>query len=468
MVAESTCRRRLHPVLILTFRIVEVTKRRVGGVQNVMIWRQTVGVGPETVIESVVSEGGALIVRVRPRRGAPLRCGRCQQRAPFLDGGEGRRRWRALDSGIQQVFLEAEAPRVLCPEHGATVAAVVWARHKARHTYQFEQTVTWLARYCAKSMVAFLFRVAWETIGAIITRVMSDVDALGADRFDNLRRIGIDEVSYQKGHKYLTVVVNHANGQLLWVGKGRTKKTLGAFFAALGEERCARIALVSADGADWIADMVGLNCPNAKLCLDPYHAVSWITDSLDAVRRRVGAEARATKDADALEMINNSRWAVMKNPEKLTDKQKRKLADIQKVNNPLYRGWLLKEQFRQIFAPGGAERIQSLDEWLVWASHSRIPEFVKAARKVRPYYEDLCATLTHGLSNAIVEGLNSRVRLIIAIARGFRSVEALMALMQLHLGVYQPTLPGRARPGAAAQPPKRHPSAHHTRLRPAT
>jgi transposase len=433
-----------------------------------MVWRRMLGLGPETVVEKIVSEGEALVARVRPRRGAPLRCGRCKRRAPYLDAGEGRRRWRALDAGSRQVFLEAEAPRVSCPEHGATVAAVAWARHKARHTFQFEQMVTWLARYCAKSMVAFLFRIAWETIGAIITRVMSDVDALGADRFDNVRRIGIDEVSYQKGHKYLMVVVNHANGRLLWVGKGRTKKTMGEFFAALGEERCARIALVSADGADWIADMVGLNCPNAKLCLDPFHAVAWVTDALDAVRRRVAAEARAAKDVTLLEMVSNSRWAVLKNPARLTAKQKRKLADIQKVNNPLYRGWLLKEQFRQIFAPGGAERIQALDEWLVWASHSRIPEFVKVARKIRPYYEDLAATLTYGLSNAIVEGLNSRVRLLIAIARGFRSVEALMALMQLHLGIYQPTLPGRARPGAAAPPPNRPAAANYPRSLPAT
>lgn len=418
-----------------------------------MVWRRVLGVGPETVVERVVCEGGdVLVVRVRPRRGAPLRCGRCGLRAPYFDAGDGRRRWRALDSGAQRVFVEAEAPRVACAVHAVTVAAVAWARHKARHTYQFEQTVTWLARYCAKSMVAFLFRIAWETIGAIVARAMSDVDALGADRFDNVRRIGIDEVSYQKGHKYLIVVVNHANGRLLWVGKGRTKKTLGAFFAALGEQRCARIALVSADGADWIADMVGLNCPNAKLCLDPFHAVAWVTEALDALRRRVAAEARTAKDVAMLEMVNNSRWAVLKNPNRLSDKQKRKLADIQKVNNPLYRGWLLKEQFRQIFAPGGAERIQALDEWLLWASHSRIPEFVKLARKIRPYYDDLTATLTHNLSNGRVEGLNSRVRLLIAIARGFRSPDALIALMHLHLGVYQPTLPGRTRPGPAAPP----------------
>jgi transposase len=332
---------------------------------------------------------------------------------------------------------------VNCPRHGPTTIAVAWARHAARHTRYFDQTVAWLARHCAKSMVATLVRIAWETVGSIITRVMADVDGLGEDRFANVRRIGIDEVSYQKGHKYLVVVVDHATGRLLWVGPGRTKKTLGQFFDALGEEGCARIALVSADGADWIADMVGLRCPNAEQCVDPFHVVAWVVKAMDEVRRRKATEARRSGDKAMAATLGESRWAVLKNPERLNPKQRNKLAEIQKLNNELYRAYLLKEQFRQVFAPGGEERIEMFDEWMVWASHCRIPEFTEAARKMRRFRDDIANTLTHRLTNAIVEGLNSRVRLIINIARGFRSVEALMALMQLHLGVYQPQLPGR-------------------------
>jgi transposase len=402
------------------------------------------GVSRDTVICKIVLEDAdSVVVRVRPRRNAVMRCGRCGRSAPGFDQGSGTRRWRALDSGSVKVYLEARAPRVNCAEHGPTVVAVAWAAHGARHTHEFDATLTWLARYCAKRAVASLFRVAWETVGSIIARVMSDVDALGPDRFDNVRRIGIDEVSYQKGHRYLIVVVNHATGQLLWVGKGRTKKTLGEFFAALGEQRCARIALVSADGADWIADMVGLNCPNAQLCLDPFHVVSWVTDALDAVRRRMVSEARRTKDQPTLDLLRHARWAVLKNPDKLLDSQRLKLAAIQQFNNPLFRAHLLKEQFRAFFAPGGEERILTLDEWLIWAARCRIPEFVQVARKIRPYRDDIANTLTHGLTNAIVEALNARVRHLINTARGFRSVDALMALMQLHLGAYQPTLPGR-------------------------
>lgn len=418
--------------------------------QDTRVWRPAFGLDRATVIEKVVFDGDeSVVARVRARRGAPGRCGRCRRRAPWYDRGHGRRRWRALDIGTLPAFIEAEAPRVNCPEHGPTVAAVAWARHNARHSHEFDQTVTWLARFYARIIVAQFMRVAWQTVGAIIARVMSDVDALGPDRFDNVRRIGIDEVAYQKGHRYLLVVVNHANGQLLWVGKGRTKRTLGEFFAALGEERCQRIALVSADGADWIADMVGLNCPNAQLCLDPFHVVSWVTEAVDKVRRRVVGDARRAKDNTVLSVLRDARWAVLKNPDRLNKQQRLKLIEIEQINNPLYRSYLLKEHFRAIFAPGGEERILAFDDWMLWASRCRIPEIVDVARRIRPYRVDIVATLTHRLSNAVVEGLNGRVRLLINIARGFRSTEALMALMHLHLGRYKPTLPGRPTPTAA-------------------
>jgi transposase len=414
-------------------------------VQDFRVWRRVLGIEGRAVIERVVSDPdtGDVVVWCRPFRAALPRCGRCGRVAVGYDRGEGRRRWRALDAGPLRVFIEADAPRVDCPEHGATVVAVPWARHRARHTYGFEDTVAWLVRHCAKSVVAVLLRVAWETVGAIIERVMASVDDRIGDRLAGVRRIGIDEVSYQKGHKYLVVVVDHATGRLLWVGDGRTKKTLAGFFDLLGEDGCARVALVSADGADWIADMVGLRCPNARLCMDPYHVVSWATKALDLVRRRVVNTTRRQQGATAAASIKDSRWALLKNPANLTERQRLKLAEIQKTNLHLYRAYLLKEQLRQVFAAGGEERIELLDAWLTWAARCQIPEFVELARKMRRYRDDIAHTLVHRLTNGPVEGLNARVRLIINIARGFRSVHALMATLRLHLGDYRPTLPGR-------------------------
>ncbi len=230
-----------------------------------------------------------------------------------------------------QVVLEADAPRVACREHGATVAEVPWARHGAGHTYVFDEQVAWLATQCSKSAVTELMRIAWRTVGAIITRVWADVDALH-DRFAGLARIGTDEISYKSGHKYLTVVVDHDTGRLVWAAPGRDKATLASFFDALGPERCAQITHVSADGADWIAAVVADRCPNAVRCADPFHVVSWATDALDEVRRQAwntarGAvnQRRAGRASGHAKALKGARYALWKNPENLTTRQQEKL-----------------------------------------------------------------------------------------------------------------------------------------------
>ena len=196
-----------------------------------------------------------------------------------------------------QVVLEADAPRVNCPTHGPTVVAVPWARHHAGHTYAFDDTVAWLAVACSKTAVCQLMRIAWRTVGAIVARVWADADAT-VDRFAGLRRIGIDEISYKRHHNYITVVVDHDSGRLIWAVAGRDNPTLNRFFDALGPARCAQITHVSADAAGWIADVVTQRCPGAIRCADPFHVVSWATRALDDERRRAWNDARVLARAE--------------------------------------------------------------------------------------------------------------------------------------------------------------------------
>jgi transposase len=342
-----------------------------------------------------------------------------------------------------RAFVEADAPRVSCPEHGVIVAWVPWARHNAGHTRAFDDQVAWLVRYTSRTTVNRFLRIAWRTVVAIVTRVTADLDAEAGDRLADVRRIGIDEISYKRGHKYLVVVVDHDTGVLLWAKEGRDKRTVGAFFDLLGDERCRRIELVSADGADWIADMVGLRCPQAKICLDPFHVVSWATDALDLVRRQVWNEARRGGQTGLARGLKDCRFALWKNPEDLTGKQQAKLSWIQHTNQRLYRAYLLKEQLRQVFAAGGPERIQLLDRWLQWAARCRIGPFVDLARRMRRYRDDIANTLTHNLSNARVESVNAKIRLLERIAYGFKKAAPLIGLAMLHLGGYEILLPGR-------------------------
>ena len=434
--------------------------------RNVRLWRGLLGVDKRTVIEDIEfaeEDGGAelVVARVRPRSGVSRRCGRCQRKAPWYDRGEGPRRWRGLDWGTVQVVLEAEAPRVNCPTHGPTVVAVPWARHHAGHTFAFDDTVAWLAVACSKTAVCELMRIAWRTVGAIVARVWADTEKT-VDRFAGLRRIGIDEISYKRHHKYLTVVVDHDSGRLVWAAPGRDTATLGRFFDALGAERCAQITHVSADAADWIADVVSQRSPTAIRCADPFHVVAWATEALDAERRRAWNDARAlarsqptwgrgrpgknTPPRPAHERackLKGARYALWKNPEDLTEHQTAKLAWIAKTDSRLYRAYLLKEGLRHVFSVKGEEGKEALDRWISWARRCRIPVFVELAGRIVRHREAIDAALDHGLSQGLIESTNTKIRLLTRIAFGFRSPEALIALAMLALGGYRPSLPGR-------------------------
>jgi len=426
------------------------------------VWRTLLGV-EKTVVEDVDLDPAAcvLVASVRPTGSARNRCGACLKRCPRYDGGAGRRRWRALDAGLIQVFLEADAPRVSCREHGVIVAAVPWARHQAGHTHHFDTQVAWLATQTSKTAVTVLMRVAWRTVGAIMTRVWADTEKLH-DPFAGLTRIGVDEISYKRGRKFLTVVVDHDSGRLVWAAPGQDKATLGRFFDALGTERSAQITHVSADGAAWIATVVAERCPNAVRCADPFHVVKWATEALDEVRRAEWAAARKharqseartvgrpAHDApprphsDRARLMMHSRYALWKNPENLTEKQQLKLAWIVQASPTLHRAYLLKEGLRLVFKMPLDEAIEALDKWISWARRCRIPSFVKLQRSIVKHRAAILAAIEHGLSNGRIESMNTKIRLITRVAFGFRSPDALIALAMLSLGGHKPVLPGR-------------------------
>jgi transposase len=396
------------------------------------------------IVESVVIEDDAVVVRVRSRERDASRCGVCGRRSPGYDGGDGVRRWRALDLGTTKAFIEGEAPRVACRRHGVVVVRVGWARHESRFTRAFEQQVAWLATHCSKTAVCELMRIGWYTVGRIIERVVADERLRQGDPLTGLTRIGIDELSFRKGQRYITVVVDHDSGRLVWAREGRDKKTVLAFFSELGAERAGGIRLVSSDLGEWITRAVMERCPQATLCLDPYHVVALATSALDEVRREVWQQARRAGDKTGARWLKGARWALWKRPERLTDRQQAKLATIEHVNRRLYRAYLLKEELRLVFHSNPDEAVALLDAWLVWARRCRIGSFVKLAKTITTNKDGIVATLTHGLSNARIEAINTTLRLICRRAYGFHSAEALIALAMLTVGGLRPSLPGRA------------------------
>ncbi len=430
--------------------------------RDVSLWRCLLGV-EKTVIERIEFDEDAelLVASVRPTKRQRGRCGVCGRRSPGYDAGAGRRRWRALDLGTVNVVLEADAPRVACREHGVVVASVPWARHDAGHTHAFDEQVAWLATQASKSTVTELMRIAWRTVGSIIGRVWADIDT-EHDRLAGLRRIGIDEISYKKGHKYLMVVVDHDQRRLVWAAPGRTSATVGEFFDLLGEDRCAQITHVSADGADFIDAIVADRCPGAVRVADPFHVVKWATEALDEVRRGAWNDARALARkepkrgrgrprADAsprpgserAKALKGARYSLWKNPENLTENQQVKLAWIAATDPKLYRAYLLKEGLRVVFTLPHDAATEALDRWISWACRCRIPAFVKLQKSIVKHRARILAAIEHNLSNGLIESTNTKIRLITRIAFGFKSAEALIALALLSLGGHRPALPGR-------------------------
>lgn len=434
------------------------------------LWAHVLGLvalGRLVVIELVEfdPEAEQIVATVRQRRQVRRRCGVCGRHSPGYDQGrsvtDGRRRWRGVDMGTIPVFVEAVVTRVRCRDHGVVACQVPWARHGSRFTRDFEDTVGWLACATSKSAICALMRIEWRTVGGIIARIHADIDSR-VDRLVGVSRIGIDEISYKRGHKYLTIVVDHDTGNLLWAAVGRDKATLDKFFALLGPQRCALITHTSADAAPWIAKSIAEHCPQAVRCADPFHVVAWATDALDELRRQAWNDARQaartepkrgrgrpTTDAPArpehqrAEALKGARYALWKNPENLTVHQQAKLAWVAKTDPRLHRGYLLKEGLRFVFQIKGDAGKQALDRWLAWAQRCRIAVFVELGRKIRRHRQEIDASLEHGLSNALIESTNTKIRVLTRMAYGFKSPEALIALAMLSLGGHRPNLPGR-------------------------
>jgi transposase len=440
------------------------TWQQENGVAVLSLWRGLLGL-EHTAIENVRRDranGDVLVIDVRPMARRRGRCGRCRRRSASYDNGRGRRRWRTLDQGTTLTYLEADAPRVRCPAHGVVVAHVPWAAHGAGHTHTFDQQVAWLATKTSKQAATALMRIAWRSVGAIITRVWDAAEAAAAtDGLDGLQRIGIDEIAYRRNMKYLTVVVDHDTGNLVWAGEGRSRATLARFFDQLGPDRAAQISHVSADGAGYIEQEVTARCPAAVIGIDPFHVVKWTNDALARVRIDAWQHARALARHDPTALagwarrsqwlpgrdlargLKGARFALSKNPENLTERQHAKLAWIATADPRLYRGYLLKEALRLIFQMPPEQAARELDRWLAWARRSRIPAFIDLARKISSYRDRILASIQHQLSNGLVEAVNTKIRLLTRVAFGFHDPEALIALAMLSLGRHRPALPGR-------------------------
>lgn len=396
---------------------------------------------PAVWVRDAAVVDGELRVTVRLRR-RRLRCPQCPYETRHrYDRREVDSSWRHLDMGGRICRLVMRRRRLHCPEHGVLAEAVPFARHSSRHTRDFEDLVAWLATKTDKTTISAFARTSWRTVGAICERVAADV--LDPDRLSGLVDIGVDEISWRKHHRYLTLVSDHQTGKIIWGKAGKDTATLGAFFDELPDGEAAGIEAVSMDMGPAYAKAVRERAPGAVICFDPFHVVKLVTDALEALRRQVWQAARALPDKRIAKTFKGARWALLKNPGDLTETQAATLQEMKRSGGILWRAYQLKEALREVFAGDldAATVGHLLDRWCSRAQRSRIPELVKAARTIRKHRAGIDAAISRQLSNGRHEGLNNKVRLIIRRAYGFHTPEAALALVHLACGPVTLELP---------------------------
>jgi transposase len=442
---------------------------------------------PEVWVRKVRFEPGRVVVEVALKRRL-LRCPVCSYSTRARkDKRPVDSVWRHLDLGVWRLEICCRRRRLWCPEHGVRTEGVPFARHGSDFTRDFECLVAWLATKVDKTTIKRMLRIDWDTVGRIVARVCAD--ELDPGRLDDLYEIGVDEVSWKRQHKYLTLVVDHQRRQVVWGCEGSGAAAADEFFAELDPPptdpapehakqprtavepaimvpfgpcptvpaghgipgawlepdleiepaifaRAGLLRAVSMDMGPGYAKSVRKHAPQAIICIDPYHVVQLANQALDEVRRAYWNELRRLGDQEAAKRFKDSRWCLLKRPEKLSDEQAATLARIKAAGGEVWRAYELKEAARGIFEPGlSPEDVEVLiDRLLSRLARSRLEPFIRLGRTIRRHRDGILAAIRLGINQGRTEALNNKVRLITRRAYGFHSAKAALALVLLTCG----------------------------------
>ena len=365
-------------------------------------------------------EQNIIEVRVRPRAGSAAICSGCHRPAPGYDHLS-ERRFEFIPFWGFLVFLVYRMRRVNCKACGVVVEELPWASGKHQLTKVYMQFLAHWARKLSWKETATSFRTSWEQVCHAVEYVVSW--GLEHRTLAPIRAIGVDEIQYAKGHKYLTLVYQIDAGltRLLWVGKERTVETFQGFFAMIGEDLSSKIEFVCSDMWKPYLRVIREKCSQALHILDRFHIVAKMNEALDDVR---AAESRKMAQEGHEPLLKKSRWCVLKRKENLTTQQKFRLRDLLRYNLQTVRAYLLKEDFQQFWeynSPTWAGMF--LDFWCRQTMRSRIEPMKKIARMLRTHRELLLNYFKakKEFSSGIVEGFNNKAKVTMRKSYGFRT-----------------------------------------------
>lgn len=365
-----------------------------------------------------------VVPRVRRRR-----CGRCGRRTHRLKDRQ-LRYWRHLDLLGLRTFLRYRIWRVFCRHCGVLTQAVPWASSGSRFTAAFEREVAWLVQRADLTAVAQYFRISWRSVRRILGSVITAEWDQGR-QLSGLHVIGVDEISYRRRHKYLTVVVDHLSGRVVWAGQDRRAKTLLRFFRLLGRQRSAELDAVSTDMWDPYVAVIRKKAPQACIIFDRFHIVQHLNRAVDDIRRQL---VRSTS-GEVRRDLKHTKFPLLRARWHRSGEDERVLEEQVRANRPLYRAVLLKDDFMDLYTyrrEKGARRF--LLGWLRRAMRSGLGPMQRVARMLRQRLEGVVGWVTWRISNGRLEGMNNRIRLLSHRSYGLHSAEALISLVYLCCG----------------------------------
>lgn len=372
-------------------------------------------------------------VELHPRKNSRPVCSGCDGKRPGYDKLPTRKFEFIPMWGIKVFFLYAPR-RVDCPVCGVRVERMPWAAGKHRLTESYAWFLADWAKRMSWKEVAEAFRTTWDHVFHSVEMAVSWGRA--HQDLTGIKAVGIDEIQWQRGHRYLTLVYQIDEGcrRLLWVGKKRKAKTLLGFFHWFGKDRTKGLRYICSDMWKPYLQVIAKKAGQAIHILDRFHIMAHLSKAIDEVRAE---EARKLKENGYEPVLTKARWLLLKRPENLTEKQETRLADLLQYNLKTIRSYLLKEEFQLFWSyksPYWAGRF--LDKWCTKAMRSKIEPMKKKARMLRSHRALLLNWFRAKgkFSNGIVEGFNTKAKLTTRKAYGFRTYHAAETALYHALG----------------------------------
>jgi transposase len=348
--------------------------------------------------------------------GAAAKCPECERECSIHDCAP-ERTWRHLDTMQFTTLIRARAPRSDCPEHGVKTMTVPWAAPQGRFTLFFERfAVEVLLASASISQACELLGLSWDTAQEIMRRAVER--GLERRQLEDLKHLGMDEKSFKRGQSYITLLTDLDESRVLDVVEERTTEAADQLWETLSPEQKQAVEAVAVDMWEPFIQTIQKQVPDADIVHDKFHVSKYLGEAVDKVRRQEHKELMAQGD----ETLKGTRQLWLYNPQNFSPDQAQEFSTLKDLQLKVARAWAAKELFSKFWQyqeEGWARRF--FKDWFGWVSRSRLKPVVEVAQMLKRHLENLLTYLKHHITNAVTEGLNSKIQSLKAAARGFRN-----------------------------------------------